>query len=299
MISRTTLTLAFAAFAVICVPILRGEPMNDGLIEPEDFVTNIAAAGPKSATEGPPDTLSLRILIADESPEKPVVMQGFYNIDSERAGRFGGALPGAVMAVAVLRETGAVFATRMLNDGDIPPVYQPDALPTIVQEGAPAGAARPSQLGHFTADLQKMMGLPAAAATLDAFLWLEDVASDMFSASKPAFDPDAELPEPRGAAPGLSTVEDKAYDGQPTLGLDVAAGRLKGMAQGSLVSIVAMSLPDQQIGYTVLTVENGPGLVFDVPVNAVLPQAGRGSRILAFAIAGGQRSQLVDAVLGQ
>lgn len=267
--------------------------MNDEPIETENVVNNSGVLGPNAATEGPAGTLSLQLVASPPNVEPPVVLHGFYNIDAARAGRVDD-LPAAIRAVIVLRETGAVYAPQMMNDDVIPPLYRADALPTIVQDNAPEGALGPSELGHFTADLQVMTGLPTAAATLDGFLWLEDVSSDMTSVFKPASDPAAELPMTSGVASEMSSTTTTASVDEPTLSLDATTGHLTGTAPGPRVSVIAMSLPQQQIGYTVLSLNNAEGLSFDVPIAALLPGAQPGSRILAFAVANGQKSQIAD-----
>jgi len=294
--------LAIGLVAVIGAHDIRGQTLNDALIEAEDTVVITQGDGPHAAPEGPANTLSLGLRVEGAGETAQVTLNGFYNIGADLAGRFGSDLPAAILAVAVVRETGEIYATHLMNDDDMPPFYQQDAAPSIVQDNAPAGAIGPSELGHFQADLDTMMGLPKAAATLDGFLWLDTLSSDIGSLALPARETDARLRQPRAPNSDVTlAASDASQDGLtldgPTLTYHPGSNRLRGSAPGARVSIIAMSLPDLNIATTVLSLDDANGLTFDLPLSALLPDASTGTRVLAFAVANGQKSDVADGTV--
>jgi hypothetical protein len=271
---------------------------EDQILQESETVVN--GESPLSPAEAPANALKLTLVPGQAfGSAAPLTLYGYFNLEVKIAGRYSGRLPGPIRVVAVAQKTGRVYVSTLTKQDDIPPMYRGDAAPpSIVREG-PNGPSSEgiSESGFFTVDLKRHLGLPDAADTYDVFLWLENVVSDLVSAAKPAergeHAGNVMFNRPSSIATTRSAPKSELLE--LFLGYSNNERYVRGRVGHNRVSIIAYSVVSGQVGWTVLQSDGDSGMEFFMKASELIPGSHPDERILAFAIADGKRSSLLDS----
>jgi hypothetical protein len=274
----------------------KGMDMNDDLNGPFAVTTGTT---PESPPVGPENSLTLKLIPGTLSGAAPLVLHGSYNLSVDVTGHYSSLPPAPFLLVAIARETGRVYVRDLANDDDIPSTYLGEGAPPSVVRSGPGGSSSAGirMTGSFRVDMAPHLTLPARSEVYDVFLWLDNILSEMATATKPADLGDSPGGRMHNRPATIATTRRISRSDELELSAAQEKGErhIRGRSGTVPVSIIAHAVESGETGWTALTMDEAhEGLEFDIKVKDLLPAARPEDRIIAIAVSGGRRSSIVN-----